>query len=102
MFCVEIRSKKEGWENSGVGSLISCLNGLNMTSIYKYTCAPSFVLSSFMVPIHLWPLDQDLILINGPNWTITISNEMSPWNDASPSQMSPWKVISLSENIHFL
>ena len=85
----EIHFRKEGWEKSGVGLLIQCLNSLNMTFIYRHTYALPFELLPFMTSFHSWPLDQDLILINCSNWTITISNEMPPLMDVFLSEKKP-------------
>lgn len=69
--------EKKSWEKSDVRSLLSCLNSLKTAFIYKNTCASLFGLSSFIIPLHLWLLDQILMLINDSNWAITISNELS-------------------------
>lgn len=50
-FILEKKDKKK----SGIGSLFSCLNDLNMTYIYKNNCAPPFEFSSFIISLHLWP-----------------------------------------------
>ena len=47
MLIDEILFRKDGYEKSGVTSFYSCLNSINMTSIYTYTYALLFGLSFF-------------------------------------------------------